>query len=84
MKIEPNRTIMKIEANISFHQPEGDICGCDISLGKDFIENHTNNADSILEYVSNELHEMFGHSFDYDDFEVTNMQELIEKLSSET
>ena len=68
---------MKIEANVSFHQPEGNVCGCDVNIDKDYVES---NADSILEYVSNELYKMFGHSFDYDDFEVTNMQELIEDL----
>ena len=69
---------MKIEANVSFHKPEGNVCGCDVNIDKDYVED---NADSILEYVSNELYEMFGHSFDYDDFEVTNMQELIEELA---
>ena len=71
---------MKIEANVSFHRPEGNVYGCDVNVDKDYVES---NADSILEYVSNELYEMFGHSFDYDDFEVTNMQELIEDLSDD-
>lgn len=69
---------MKIEANVSFHKPEGTVYGCSVNVDKDYVED---NADSILEYVSNELYEMFGHSFDYDDFEVTNMQELIEDLA---
>lgn len=69
---------MKLEANVSFHKPEGTVYGCDVNIDKDYVED---NADSILEYVSNELYEMFGHSFDYDDFEVTNMQELIEELA---
>jgi len=69
---------MKIEAHVDFHKPEGDVYGCDVDIDEDYIED---NADSILEYVSNELYEMFGHSFDYDDFEVTNMQELIEELA---
>lgn len=71
---------MKIEANVSFHRPEGNVYGCDVNVDKDYVES---NADSILEYVSNELYEMFGHSFDYDDFEVTNMQEIIEDLSDD-
>ena len=71
---------MKIEANVSFHRPEGNVYACDVTVDKDYVES---NADSILEYVSNELYEMFGHSFDYDDFEVTNMQELIEDLSDD-
>lgn len=69
---------MKIEANVSFHKSEGNVYGCDINIDKDYVED---NEDSILEYVSNELYEMFGHSFDYDDFEVTNMQALIEELA---
>lgn len=69
---------MKLEANVSFHKPEGDVYGCDVNIDKDYVED---NADSILEYVANELYEMFGHSFDYDDFEVTNMQALIEELA---
>ena len=69
---------MKLKASVSFRQPEGNVCGCDVYIDGDYVEG---NADSILEYVSNELADMFGHSFDYDDFEVTNMQELIEELS---
>ena len=69
---------MKIEANISFHKPEGDIYGCDVDVDEDYVEA---DADSILEYVSNELYEMFGHSFSYDDFEVTNMQDIIDDIS---
>lgn len=69
---------MKLEANVSFHKPEGTVYGCVVNIDKDYVEDNT---DSILEYVSNELYEMFGHSFDYDDFEVTNIQELIEELA---
>lgn len=68
---------MKIEANVSFHKPEGNTYGCGVNVDADYVED---NADSILEYVANELYEMFGHSFGYDDFEVTNMQELIDDL----
>jgi hypothetical protein len=69
---------MKIEAHVSFYHPEGNIYGCDVNIDKDYVEDNTA---SILEYVSNELYEMFGHPFDYDEFEVTNMQELIEELA---
>ena len=69
---------MKLKASVSFRQPEGNVYGCDVDIDKDYVEG---NADSILEYVSNELHEMFGHSFDYDDFEVTNMQDIIDDIS---
>ena len=69
---------MKIDANVSFHKPEGNAYSCVVSVDADYVED---NSDSILEYVSNELYEMFGHSFDYVDFEVTNMQALIEELA---
>ena len=69
---------MKIEANVIFRRPEGNIYSCSVNVDEDYVEA---DFDSILEYVSNELADMFGHSFDYDDFEVTNMQELIEELS---
>ena len=69
---------MKIEANVIFRQPEGNVYSCSVNVDEDYVEA---DFDSILEYVSNELADMFGHSFDYDDFEVTNMQELIEELS---
>ena len=69
---------MYIEANVSFHKPEGDIYGCDVDVDEDYVEA---DSDSILEYVSNELDEMFGHSFSYDDFEVTNMQDIIDDIS---
>lgn len=71
---------MKIEANVSFHKPEGNVYGCDVKIDKGSVKS---NADSILEHVSDELCEMFGHSFDYDDFEVTNMQKLLEELALE-
>lgn len=69
---------MKIESNVSFHRPEGDIYGCVVDIDEDYVYA---DEDSILEYVSYELYKMFGHSFDYDDFEVTNMQEIIDDLS---
>ena len=69
---------MKIEANVIFRRPEGNAYSCSVNVDEDYVEA---DFDSILEYVSNELADMFGHSFDYDDFEVTNMQELIEELS---
>ena len=69
---------MKLKASVSFRQPEGNVYGCDVDIDKDYVED---NADSILEYVSNELYKMFGHSFDYDSFDVSNILELIEELS---
>ena len=69
---------MKIEANVIFRRPEGNVYSCSVNVDEDYVEA---DFDSIFEYVSNELADMFGHSFDYDDFEVTNMQELIEELS---
>ena len=69
---------MKLKASVSFRQPEGDVYGCDVDIDKDYVED---NADSILEYVSNELYKMFGHSFDYNSFDVSNILELIEELS---
>ena len=69
---------MKLKASVSFRQPEGDVYGCDVDIDKDYVEG---NADSILEYVSNELYKMFGHSFDCDSFDVSNILELIEELS---
>lgn len=69
---------MKIEANVIFRRPEGNVYSCSVNVDEDYVEA---DFDSILEYVSNELADMFGHSFDYDDFEVTNIQELIEELS---
>lgn len=68
---------MKLVANVEFHKPEGDTCRCNVNVDADYVED---NANSILEYISNELYEMFGHSFDYDDFKVMNMQEIIEDL----
>ena len=69
---------MKIEANVIFRRPEGNVYSCSVNVDEDYVEA---DFDSILEYVSNELADMFGHSFDYDDFEVTNMQEIIDDLS---
>ena len=70
--------MMKLKASVSFRQRGGDVYGCDVDIDKDYVED---NADSILEYVSNELYKMFGHSFDCDSFDVSNILELIEELS---
>ena len=69
---------MKLKASVSLRQPEGNVCGCDVYIDGDYVEG---NADSILEYVSNELYKMFGHLFDYNSFDVSNILELIEELS---
>ena len=44
---------MKLKASVSFSQPKGDVYGCDVDIDKDYVEG---NADSIFEYVSNELY----------------------------
>ena len=43
----------------------------------DYVED---NAESVYTWVVNELEEMFGRPFMNDDFEITNMHELIEEL----
>ena len=71
---------MKIDAKITFSKEVADKLDRDwvrVPVDIDYVED---NAESVYTWVVNELEEMFGRPFMNDDFEITNMHELIEEL----
>ena len=71
---------MKIDAKIIFSKEVADKLDRSwirVPVDIDYVED---NAESVYTWVVNELEEMFGCSFMNDDFEITNMNELIEEL----
>lgn len=71
---------MKIDAKITFSKEVADKLDRDwirVPVDMDYVEDNTN---SVYTWVVNELEEMFGRPFMNDDFEITNMHELIEEL----
>ena len=71
---------MKIDAKIEFNDEVAeklDRSFVRVPVDMDYVES---NAESIQTWVTNELEEMFGRPFMHDDFEITNMHELIEEL----
>ena len=73
---------MKIDARVQF-------INIDVakSLGKTYtkilVDMDYVSADSseVTEWVRNELEKMFGHSFSDEDFEIVNMDEILEELT---
>ena len=71
---------MKIDAKITFSKEVAEKLDRDyvrVPVDMDYVEDSTN---SVYTWVVNELEEMFGRPFMNDDFEITNMHELIEEL----
>ena len=72
---------MKIDAKIEFDAKATEEFGCScmcVPVDIDYV--HADEAD-IREWVGNELAEAFGRSISDSCFEITNMQELIQKIS---
>lgn len=71
---------MKIDANVEFSQSAAAKSGCiqtKVPVDIDYVED---NEDAVNEWVLIELENMFGQSFKHDDFQVTNMDEVIEDI----
>lgn len=71
---------MKIDAKISFNDniaDELDRNWVRVPVDIDYVED---NEDSVHTWVVNELEDMFGRPFMNEDFEITNMDELIEEI----
>ena len=71
---------MKIDANVSFSENIAEYLertSVKIPVDMDYVS-----ADSaeVTEWVRNELEEMFGCSFNDEDFEITNMDEILEEI----
>lgn len=71
---------MKIQAIVEFPRPVGD-CEVGDSIHVDVDMDYVTPYESdIREYVANELAEIFGRSFGDDEFEITNLEDLIEDI----
>ena len=71
---------MKIDAKVEFSPSAAAKLGHDqvkVQVDIDYVED---NEDAVNEWVLIELENMFGQSFKYDDFQVTNMDEVIEDI----
>lgn len=71
---------MKIDARINFSDQMAkklERSSIRVPVDMDYVS-----ADSaeVIEWVRNELEEMFGHSFNDEDFEVANMDEILEDI----
>lgn len=72
---------MKIEANVALSDSKSEDYGqtyVKVSVDTDYVEG---NHESIIDWVCNELEEMFGGAFCEDDFEVTNIDDIIEDIA---
>lgn len=73
---------MKIDAQVHFINTDAVK-----SLGKTYtkilVDMDYVSADSseVTEWVRNELEKMFGHSFNDEDFEIVNMDEILKELA---
>ena len=65
---------MKLDANVTLYN-ESDTNSVVIAVDADYV---SPNASDVKEYVRNELEEMFGHRFDDEDFDITNLETLLE------
>ena len=72
---------MKIDAKITFNDKaaeELDRSWCRVPVDIDYVSPYESD---IREWVADELAEMFGRSFGDDEFEITNMQELVQEIN---
>ena len=78
---------MKLEAKVETKTPIDETIATSVNKHNNTIKVNvdadyvTACEDDIREYVANELAEMFGRSFGDDEFEITNLNELMEDLS---
>ena len=71
---------MKIDAKVEFSSSAAAKLGRDyvnVPVDIDYVED---NEDAVNEWVLIELESMFGQSVKHDDFNVTNMDEVIEDI----
>ncbi len=71
---------MKIDAKIEFSPSTAAKLGRDQAIVPVDIDYVEDNEDAVNEWVLIELENMFGQSFKYDDFRVTNIDEVIEDI----
>ena len=74
---------MKIQAIVEFPRPVGDCEVGDsihIDVDTDYVES---NADSVNEWVRQELESMFMRPFWDEDFNITNLTDILEEIAFE-
>lgn len=80
MSTAKKRPTMKIDAKVEFSPSAAAKLGHDqvkVQVDIDYVED---NEDAVNEWVLIELENMFGQPFKYDDFQITNMDEVIEDI----
>ena len=75
---------MKLEANVKLNvsidgYTEGSIIA--INVDADYVSAY---EDEIREWIANELAKKFGHSFGDDEFEILNLEDLMDDLLEST
>ena len=71
---------MKIDAKIEFSDEVAEKLDRNwirVPVDIDYVED---NEDSVKTWVMNELEEMFSQAFNYEDFNITNMDEVLEEI----
>jgi len=74
---------MKIQAIVEFPRPVGDCEVGDsihVDVDTDYVEG---NADAVNEWVRQELESMFMRPFWDEDFNITNMPDILEEITFE-
>ena len=71
---------MKIDARINFSDQMAEKLerrAIRVPVDMDYV---SDDSAEVIEWVRNELEEMFGHSFNDEDFEVMNMDKILEDI----
>lgn len=71
---------MKIGASVIFNPDIAEVINAKwvtVNVDMDYVEADEND---VTEYVATELEEMYGRSFSTDEFEITNMADILEDI----
>ena len=73
---------MKIDARITFTEKTAKQVGRDTFRVEVDLDEVEDTVDSVYEYVSDKLSEAFGGTFFEDEYEIENLDEIIEEIKS--
>lgn len=71
---------MKLEADVSLYNPEGDVSGVIIPIDPTKV---SPDEESVKDFVREELENMFEHGFYNDDFDIWKLDEIVKALKGE-
>jgi hypothetical protein len=71
---------MKLEADVSLYNPEGDVSGVIITIDPTKV---SPDEESVKDFVREELGNMFEHRFYNDDFDIWKLDEIVKALKGE-